>query len=33
MLCLRIGSIANAGYGFALTCVFILLTPIGFGFN
>lgn len=33
MLCLRIGSVQNAGYGFALTCVSILLTPTGFGFN
>ncbi|CAD8133992.1 unnamed protein product [Paramecium pentaurelia] len=29
----EINPIANAGYGFALTCVFILLTPFGFGLN
>ncbi|CAK70932.1 unnamed protein product (macronuclear) [Paramecium tetraurelia] len=29
----EISPTANAGYGFALTCVFILLTPFGFGLN
>lgn len=30
---IRINAYANAGYGFALTCVFILLNPLGFGLN
>ncbi|CAD8148185.1 unnamed protein product [Paramecium octaurelia] len=29
----EINPIANAGYGFALTCVYMILTPFGFGLN
>ncbi|CAD8069643.1 unnamed protein product [Paramecium sonneborni] len=29
----EINPVANAGYGFALTCVYMILSPMGFGLN